>query len=259
MDIFSNGLILYLLFIIALIGLCMGSFLNCLSYRLSNRESIIKGRSHCPNCNHILGAMELIPVFSYLLQGGKCKSCKVKIPIRYPLAEILTMTIFLSIVMKYSYSLDTFMYLILSSIILVAVFTDIETMTIPDSVHVFALINWLIFAVLRDEPMVIIQNGLIGGVGFLIGMLLLVKLADKIMKRETMGGADIKLLAVTGFYFGLLGNMLLLMISCFVGILFAFFTGRFNKEFPFGPSIGIAIWFSILYGDNILIWYMGFF
>ena len=257
---FSTGLVLYVLFIVSLMGIAMGSFLNCFSYRLSNHESILKGRSHCPRCHHTLGAMELIPVFSYLLQKGKCKNCNVKIPARYPASELITMVVFLTIVINYGYSLDTIKYLVLACILLVAVFCDMETMTIPDSVHVLALINWAVFALLdNSNPMEAIKNGLLGGIGFLVGMTLLVTIADKIAKRETMGGADIKLFVVTGFYFGLLGNMLLLMMSCFIGLFFAFITGKYKKEFPFGPSIAISAWITALFGEQILHWYLGFF
>ena len=256
---FSNGLTAYLLCIVAITGLSMGSFLQCLSDRVCNNESIAKGRSHCPYCNHTLGARELIPVVSYCLQGGTCRHCGVKIPLRYPLSEVVTMVVFLSIAMQYSYSLETIKYTILACILLVAVFSDIETMMIPDGIHVLAMVNWLVFALLDVNSVAVLKRGLLGGVSFFIGMMVLVTVADALMKKETMGGADIKLFVVTGFYFGVLANLLLLMISCGVGILFAGITGNVKKQFPFGPSIAIAAWMIVLYGETILTWYLGFF
>jgi Type II secretory pathway, prepilin signal peptidase PulO and related peptidases len=97
----SAALTAYILALTALLGLVAGSFLNCLAWRLSHGESVLKGRSHCARCGHTLGAGDLIPVVSYLMLKGRCRWCGEKISPRYPLTELSSMLIFLGIVLRY--------------------------------------------------------------------------------------------------------------------------------------------------------------
>ena len=80
-------LLVFCVIVMFFFGACMGSFLNCAAWRITHGESFLKGRSHCPSCNHPLGILELIPVFSWLVQGGRCRHCGEKISVRYLLTE----------------------------------------------------------------------------------------------------------------------------------------------------------------------------
>ena len=98
-------------------GLVFGSFFNVVGYRLPLKMSLISPSSHCPKCNHKLSSSELIPVFSYLIQGGKCKNCKNKIPVFYPIFETITGVLFALTYIVYGFSIDTIISLVVKRIV----------------------------------------------------------------------------------------------------------------------------------------------
>ena len=98
---FSTPLITgYSLLVTGLFGLVMGSFLNCLAWRLTHGESVLRGRSHCISCGHVLAARDLVPVLSWLFTRGRCRYCHERIPARYPLTELLCAALYLSVVVR---------------------------------------------------------------------------------------------------------------------------------------------------------------
>ena len=128
-------------FFIFLFGLTIGSFLNCVIYRLEKSESFLKGRSYCPNCKHILGWQDLIPVFSFLILKGKCRYCQQKISWQYPLVELFTGLIFLFVF----YILHSTFYILISCFLIVIFVYDLKYSLIPDKIIYPAIILSLIF------------------------------------------------------------------------------------------------------------------
>lgn len=249
---------IYILTITALSGAVLGSFINCMAWRMVHKESVWKGRSHCVSCGHSLQAMDLIPVFSYLFLRGRCRYCGKKVSPRYMLTEVLLAIVFVSLVWKYDLSFLTLRYLVLACILLGLSLVDVDSYEIPNGFILAGILWWLITLPFMEttitEQMKIggIGGGSIGG-----GMLLFSLLMDKILQKESMGGGDIKLFFMLGLYFGAPLSLFNLIISCFVGLLLVVLM-RKNK-IPFGPAIALASWVSLLWGSDIVTWYVGMF
>ncbi len=245
----------YFLCIAAVIGLVIGSFCNAWAYRIVHNENIARGRSHCPVCGHVLGVLDLFPLLSWLALKGRCRYCGVPISARYPITEAVSMLIYISIFVRYGFTLDTIRLIILGSLLFTASLVDLDIMEIPDRMLIFACFASLLRL---SSGLSVLPDMLIGFAAVSIPLLIVVLIAEHILKRPAMGGGDIKLIAVLGLHFGAAGTLLILIIACFVGLIAAAAarTGR-GREFPFGPSIAAAAWIVMLIGEQILSWYMG--
>jgi len=126
------SLIFYL--IIFIFGACIGSFLNCLIYRLDSKQSFLKGRSFCPHCKHQLGFFDLIPILSFIIVKGKCRYCQKKISWQYPLVEIFTGLIFLLLVTCHLSLVTLIYYIVVSSLLIVIFVYDLKHYIIPDKI-----------------------------------------------------------------------------------------------------------------------------
>lgn len=240
-----------------ILGVFLGSFYNVVGLRIPAGESIVKPRSHCPNCGHTLGALELIPVLSYVFQGGKCRQCKAGISPLYPIVELVTGLLFLFAALFIGLKPELVAALTLISLCVIVFVSDYTYMIIPDKVLLFFL------------PLVVLErifiplspwwDSLIGaGTGF--GLLLFIALVSK----GGMGGGDIKLYGVLGIILG----MKLVLLSFFIAVFFGAFLGgigmligrvKKGKAIPFGPYICLGVLVSYFYGDNILDWYFQLF
>lgn len=242
----------------AIIGACMGSFLNCISWRIVHGESAINGRSHCDLCGHVLGVGDLIPVLSYLLHGGRCKYCGQKLSGVHVLAELISALAFVTILLKFNISLQALKYMLMASVLLAASFADLEGRIIPDRFLVFGILVYLGFLPFDENPLGELADGALGAVVVAGFVLACVMAFEKIKNIEAMGGGDIKLLFVTGLYLGLAANIICLILACFLGIFFglAFAKIKGEKEFPWGPSIAMAAWISLLCGNEFANWYL---
>ena len=261
----SPFLTAYLIFLFALLGACMGSFLNCLAWRAVHGESAFRGRSHCDLCGHTLTFGDLIPIVSYLVHGGKCRWCGSKISPRHLVCEILSAVVFVAVFLRFSLSWLTAEYLLWFSLLIAASFADLEAFIIPDRFVIAAIAVRLIFIFTGGNILPDLLNAALGGFAVALVLLLIVLVFEKIIGREAMGGGDIKLVFVNGLYLGWQKNLLCLFISCIVGILFAVVTQNARKDnedaraFPFGPSIALAAFLAALFGDRLIAWYIGLF
>lgn len=240
---------------LGLFGLVFGSFCNAWAWRIANGESIVKGRSHCAVCGHSLNALDLVPLLSWLFLGGKCRYCKAKISFRYPLIELICCAYFVTIGWRYGFTFDTLRLLALGCLLLVASLVDWDTMELPDGL----LIAAAVFSLLRLTEPGAWKDMLIGLVAVPLPLLGLVLLADKILKKESMGGGDIKLMAVLGLHFGWKLSLLILIFACILGLLAALLTKKLGKPFPFGPALSAAAWLTALVGSSVLGWYLSLF
>ncbi len=274
-----NAVLFILIFIL---GTVFGSFYNCLAMRLEREEDFIKGRSHCMSCGHELSALDLIPVLSYVFSGGKCRYCKEKVSVRYPLTEVLFGLLTLGVFIKDLYlpahaaGTDILSYLFvypyfnpwilvirfLRDFILVGMlFTlsvvDIETYIIPDGLIITALIAWIVSAFflcdgIKDAGLHLLA-GLVGGAF----MLILSGIMDRVLKKESLGGGDVKLIALLGLYLSFFGLYELLLFSSLIGIAVAVITK--SRKIPFGPSIAAGAYLVLLVGDVIRDAYLSLF
>lgn len=257
----SPALTAYLLLLTALLGLVMGSFLNCLAWRLAHGEAVSKGRSHCPACGHTLAARDLIPLFSWLLLRGRCRYCGGRISPRYPAAELVTALAYVSVAARYGLTLDALRGLVLLSLLIAASLVDLEEGWIPDRLVLAGIGAFVLLALPDAAPLAALGRGLFGALAVTLPLLALVLLADRLLGRETMGGGDIKLLFMLGLYFDWRLNLLLLIAACLLGLMLALILGRARPgaPFPFGPALAAAAWFVLLAGRGVLDWYLGLF
>ena len=261
------GLMAYLLFLTAVLGAVMGSFGACMAWRMAAAEDFLRGRSHCDSCGHVLGARDLVPVFSWLFLKGRCRWCGDKISPRAPFTELLCAAGFVGVLLGYGISLETVQFLILTVMLLVIALVDYDTGIIPDRLLLVIFIDWLVFLpFLKDGNF--LQNagyGLLGGLTAAVPLLLLSLIMDRLLKRDSMGGGDIKLFFVTGLFFSWQAVLFLLILSCILGIVFALVTGKTTgdednpKAFPFGPAIAAGVYISLLAAEPVVGAYLGMF
>lgn len=235
-------------------GLIMGSFLGVIIDRLPLNLPIATGRSRCEYCERNLTPLELIPVFSYVIQKGKCRNCQTKLSLRYPLLEVLTASLYLLVYLKFSLTLQSAFALIFTSILILIAFIDLDTMIINDRFHVLILILGLLEVIIFKKNMLHqVIASLIISVPFLIIAMI----------TGGMGGGDIKLMFASGFYLGIQRTIVSFVIATVTGGLYAVYT-LLNKKhsrkdaIPFGPFLCVGLFVAMLYGLEISQWYLAF-
>jgi len=241
---------LYYTIVAFIFGTILGSFYNVVGYRLPKGESLISPSSHCTNCNHKLGPLELIPIFSFLFLGGKCKKCGQKISWFYPIFEFSTGVLFALSYIVFGPTIDFFIAITFVSTLLVVVLSDYKYMIIPDEVVIFSSIVLLIE--------IFIKSGLKGvGYSLLSGfisafvMFMLKILGDHLFKKESMGGGDIKLLFIFGLVINYPMAILSIFLGSFIGLPISIYILYKEKTniIPFGPFLSVAA--LIIYFTNI--------
>ena len=250
---------------IFIVGTIFGSFYNVCIYRIPKNKSISNPPSTCITCNTRLKPIDLIPILSYLMSGKKCRYCKREISSRYAVVEFLTGILFILVYNVHSISLETIYYLILLSILVIITFIDIDYYIIPDGIIIFGLVISLILNITGIG--VSIKESFIGFIICGGGVLVLTNIIKIIVKKEVMGGGDIKLFAMIGFFLGIKGGLITIIISVYVGTIYSLGTILYsklnNKEYksmiPYGPFISIGAVIALLYGNNILNWYFNLF
>ncbi|OOM73389.1 type 4 prepilin-like protein leader peptide-processing enzyme [Clostridium puniceum] len=245
--------------IVVILGLVVGSFLNVCIYRIPREESIIYPPSHCGSCNRKLKSLDLFPIFSYVFLKGKCRYCKEKISIRYPLIESLNGILYLIIYLKFGLTILSLKYCILASILIVIGIIDLKTQFVYTSTTIFAGFIGMIFIIaqaLSDKTISIdfIFGGLIGfGI---IGLIVSI--------THGMGEGDIEIAAFCGLFLG----VKLILLNLFIAIIFGGITGIIvlllklkgaRDKIAFGPFIGIGTIVSMLYGNELIQMYLKFF
>jgi leader peptidase (prepilin peptidase) / N-methyltransferase len=243
---------IYYCIVTFIFGTVLGSFFNVVGDRLANDESIIKPRSHCPHCRHKLGPSELIPIVSYLIQGGKCKHCHKKIPVIHPIYEALCGFMFALTYYVFKFTPNFWITLTLLSVILIIFVSDIEYMIIPDQV----LIVGLIILAIERIGFYGIGNALMAllyGFAASYTMYLIKLLGDYLFKKESMGGGDIKLMFVLGYVLGYPGALIAIVLGSFIGLPMSYYIVKKNKshEIPFGPLLGIGALLVMYFGISL--------
>ena len=226
-----------------IVGACMGSFFTVVGYRLPVGESIIRPkRSYCPTCHNRLGPSELVPIFSYLFQKGKCKHCHKKISLFYPIVEILTGVLYAVSFYSFGFTPKLIISLTIASLLIIVIISDINFLIIPDEVTltcsiIIVAVNFLNLG---------LKGGLLqlgsGILTFLI-MYLIMLLGNFIFKKESLGGADIKLMFVAGLVLHPVLGIFSIFLASSIALPASIVVYVTNKEhmIPFGPFIVAAI------------------
>lgn len=234
--------ILYIIFFFIL-GTCMGSFFTVVGYRLPEGGSIIKPkRSYCPNCKNSLTPIELIPLVSYIIQGGKCKHCHKKISMFYPLIEFLSGLLFALSYYSFGFSPDLVISIALSSLLLIVIITDINYLIIPDEVTIVISIIIFICNIFKFGIMGSIYHLLYGLLMF-GAMYLIMLFGNFLFKKESLGGADIKLMFVVGLTLDPILGLIVIFIASFIALPISVIMLLNEKEhvIPFGPFLVLAL------------------
>lgn len=243
--------------IMILLGASMGSFLNCLAWRTAHEEPIWKGRSHCETCRHTLAPRDLIPIFSYLAAHGRCRYCGAKIPRETLISELAGALACAALTIKFGFTKEWIMWLIFTSHLHFLSLTDYLQYIIPDTVLASAIVNRLIFLIISRDPLTRLPVLAVSALSVSLPMLLLALLMDRIQGEETMGGGDIKLFFVLGFYLNWKQMLLTLLTACLLGTAGGLLQKRKLKRehIPFAPYITASVLLILLFGQPALDWY----
>lgn len=251
------GLVYIFLFVV---GLVFGSFFNVVGLRLPKNESLISPGSHCVNCNHNLRWYELIPVFSYIFLHGKCKKCKTKISIQYPLVELTNGILYCISFKLFGFSYNTLLSIVLVSIVMITIISDCKYMVILDEVLVIGGILALIILYFMGGLTFMLRHIASGLVLFIV-MLLVKIMGDHAFKQESLGWGDVKLTFIAGMVLGFKMGLIYIFLGALIALPYAIYTTLKKNDgmIPFGPflviSMLIIFWNSGLftYLINILI------
>lgn len=212
------------------------------------------------SCGHKLGVLDLVPLFSWLLLRRKCRYCGSEISARYPLSELALGLVYVLILAKYDLTLRTLELIVLCSLLLCVTLCDLDQHIIPDRFIVIGIINRIIFILLSGNILEEFKLSLIGAFSVSLPLLVLSLILDKILKKDTMGGGDIKLFFMAGMYFVWSVNVLVLFMSAIIGILFGILIKKNEeKQIPFGPAVSVGYFLGMLGGSEFIDLYAGLF
>lgn len=258
-------------FFIFLFGLIVGSFLNCLIYRLEKGEGFFFGRSYCPHCKHKLSWQDLIPVLSFFILKGKCRYCQQKISWQYPLVEIATGSLFF-LITNYQlpitnfYEFITLCFLFLISCFLTIIFVyDLKHCIIPDKVIypaifvscIWYLISGIFFNFYTKYQILNTISSAIGAAGFFL-------LIVFVSRGKWMGVGDVKLAILMGLILGWPNILVALFSAFFLGAIIGIglvILGKktFKSEVPFAPFLVTGTFVAMFFGQNLVSWYLNLF
>lgn len=248
-------MLLFMNILVFVFGAAVGSFLNVCIYRLPAKTSIVKPSSRCPNCGHPIRYRDNLPIISFILLGGKCRDCKSRISLRYPLVELITAALALILFIKFNLSLTFLVFFVFTAVLIVITFIDLDHQIIPDiltlpGIPLFFLAAVFIVKVPWLEALIGLLVG--GGVLFIIAFVY-----ELISKREGMGGGDIKLLAMIGGFLGWKSLVFILLFSSLTGAIIGIAVMTIKKQdmkyaIPFGPFLSAAAIAYIFWGTEFM-------
>ena len=246
-------------FFVFLFGLAVGSFLNCLIFRLEKNESFLKGRSYCPHCKHKLNWQDLIPVFSFLILKGKCRYCQKKISWQYPLVELAAAILF-TLIIHYTFPnfLFSIFYFLLSCFLIIIFVYDLKHYLILDKVIYPAIFTSFLCNLILHSGFYILNSiySALGASAFFLSIFL-------ISRDKWLGFGDVKL----GFFMGLFLSFPKILVALFFAYLIGAIIGiglvlakkkTLKSEVPFGPFLVTGTFFALFFGNQIIYWYLNF-
>jgi len=241
-------------------GAIIGSFLNVCIARLPDGRSVVSPPSHCPKCQTYLSWYENVPILSYLVLGGRCRTCKIRISPIYPAVEVLTGALAVALFLRLGPTLAFAGYFAFAAALVVITFIDLDHQIIPDVISLPGIVVGLAFSLVSPlvTPFDAILGVLAGG-----GVLLSVAWLYKTFRgQEGMGGGDIKLLAMIGAFLGWQSIFVTLfvgsVIGSIIGVVVMLYEGADTKlAIPFGPFLAGGALVYLFWGERILAFYFG--
>lgn len=237
-----------------LLGLCIGSFINVVAYRLPRRESIVVPGSHCPHCKHPIAFYDNIPLLSFLFLRGKCRHCHKRISLEYPLVEFVAGVVLPLSFLLYGFTLrffstSLFLYLLMPLFII-----DLKAQVVPDRITIPGMIAGLGFSFFLED--LAWYDSLIGiGAGGVL-LLLITVLGKWVFKREAMGMGDVTLFMMVGAFLGWQRVLLTLILASILGSVVGLaIVAKKRRKFitvPFGPFIAAGAAASYFWGGFLI-------
>ena len=245
--------------VLALFGLAVGSFLNVCIHRLPEHESVVSPGSRCPGCGYVLRWYDNIPVISYLLLRGRCRSCRAPISIRYPIIEVVTMVVFLAHYLIIGPDILLVPRLFFACMLIVLFAIDLEHHLLPNAITLPGIGIGLAFSLLLPPGIIAAALGALIGGGSLwaIG-----EVYYRFSGQEGMGGGDVKMLAMIGAFLGWKLAIVTLVFSSIAGALIGLLVlairkGGLKYALPYGTFLALGALIASLFGDQIVAWYVG--
>jgi len=246
---------------LVLLGLAVGSFLNVCIHRLPSRSSVVSPGSRCPSCGYALGWADNIPVVSYVMLRGRCRSCSAPISLRYPIVELLTMGVFVLNFHVFGAGPILVSKLVLSCAMVVLFAIDLEHHLLPDAITLPGIVAGFLFSLLFPP------GPLASAIGILVGggsLWLIGEAYYRYAGQEGMGGGDVKMLAMIGAFLGWKLVLVTLVFSSIAGAVIGLLVilsrrGDLRYALPYGTFLALAGLIASLYGDRIVAWYVGFY
>lgn len=233
-------------------GIVIGSFLNVCIYRIPMHETVVTERSHCMRCGYQLSWYDMIPVFSWLCLGGKCRKCKEPISPQYPIVEATNGVLYLLVFAVCGFELDSIIYCLMASALLVLSVIDWRTYEIPIGINIFILVLGILHIVIDY------QNWLDYVIGFFsISIVLLILFY--VSGGRAIGGGDVKLMAAAGVVIGWKLIILAFFIGCIVGSIIHLTRMKLSgadKVLAMGPYLAVGIMIATLWGEKLISWYV---
>lgn len=235
-------------------GIIIGSFLNVCIYRLPRGEEVVRTRSHCMSCGSTLKWYELFPILSYILQKGRCRHCKEKLSIQYPLVELANGLVYVFIFVRMGICVESILFCLCASTLLVIAIIDARTYEIIPGCNIIIGILGIV-RLLLDLPH---WYEYIAGF-FAVSVIFL--LVYFITKGNGIGGGDIKLMAAAGLLLGWKNILLALAIGSITGSVIHLSLMKIKKKdrvLAFGPYLAFGIFVAMIFGEQIIRWYLAF-
>ncbi len=234
-----------------LVGAFLGSFYQVVATRVPKNEDILLSRSRCDNCHNTLKWYNLVPLLSFIFQRGKCTFCHKKISCDHFFAELGTAVLFLVISWHFPLGYNLFVGLVIASLLIIIIISDFKYMIILDAPVVISLFILVILKFIYFDLNAVILSLCSGLILFLI-MLFIERLGTFILKKDSLGGGDIKFAFLIGFILGIPLGLTAIVLSTFLALPYAFASVKFMKvpEFPYGPFLAGALFIVFLYLDK---------
>lgn len=248
--------------VLLFLGAVLGSFYHVVGYRMPIGENWVISRSRCLGCGHQLSFFELMPIYSYLIQKGKCRQCKMSINPIYMLSEIVAGCLFVFPVGFYGIegfsNGDILVAWVFLSMLIIITVSDIYYQLILDKVLLFfGIVLIMLYAI---YPQLHLVNALVSGIIGFFTLYVIGLLGQFLFKKETLGGGDIKLYAVVGFVLGILPTFLSIFMAAILTLTYILlFVKDKIKPVAFGPFIAIASYICLFYGQTLIEWYFNLF
>lgn len=241
-----------LLSIIFLFGIVIGSFLNVCIFRIPKKEDIVKTSSHCMSCGYHLKWYDMIPVFSFLALRGKCRKCGAKLSVQYPLIEAANGILYVCIVWTGGLDIESLLYCLLASALLVLSVIDFRTYEIPFGINLFILALGLVRVVTDFSNILLYLAGLLA-VSIVLAVLYYAT------GGKAIGGGDVKLMAACGLLLGWKLIILAFLLGCVLGAFIHVIRMKVSGEgrvLAMGPYLSLGVMIAALWGEQMITWYV---